>query len=510
MTMTGGFFMRIDKGRKTFETVSTELLIVGVQKHREQMHNWTNFSSFYGEAIDSWITAGDISTGLKKITKLPSIKEHSALKRVLFVGLGDQKTVTKEHLRAAFGVVGKELKALKVKNYSIWLESFTTKNINVTDVAYLAGEGIGLGYYTIPHYKTTSNEIDTRLDDVYLVTEAADLDAVVASFEVGVIYADAVNEARSLINLPPNLLTATDLANYAEALAKQYGFEVEILGKAQLEELGMGGILSVNQGSTEEPRLITLKYKATNDFANPIGLVGKGVTYDTGGYSLKPRESMVGMKGDMGGAASVLGAMKIIGELRPNKNVVAVIGSTDNMVSGMAFKPDDVITTYSGKTVEVLNTDAEGRLVLADAMTYAIQQGATSVIDIATLTGGVITALGMDKTGALSNNDAFFTEFMEAAAETDEFVWRMPLTESDKNRIRQSDVADLNNSPGRDGHMIFGGGFVGEFAGNTPWIHLDIAGTSDATKAHDLGPKGGTGVMVRTLATFIQHLGEGK
>ncbi|MFJ7738138.1 leucyl aminopeptidase [Lysinibacillus sp. NPDC097287] len=502
--------MRIIKEAKTFETISTELLIVGVQKHREQMHNWASFTSFYGEAIESWIFAGDVSTGLKKITKLPFIKEHMALKRVLFVGLGDQKTLTEEHLREAFGLVGKELKALKVKDYSIWMESFATKEIKVTDVAYLAGEGMGLGYYSIPHYKTTSNEIDTRIDDVYLVTESEDLDAVVASFEVGVIYADAVNEARCLINLPPNLLTATDLANYAEALAHKYGFEVEILDKAQLEEIGMGGILSVNQGSTEEPRLITLKYRATDDFADPIGLVGKGVTYDTGGYSLKPPASMVGMKGDMGGAAAVLGAMKIIGELRPKKNVVAVIGSTDNMVSGMAFKPDDVITTYSGKTVEVLNTDAEGRLVLADAMTYAKQQGATSVIDIATLTGGVITALGMDKTGALSNNDMFFAKFMEASKETGEFVWRMPLTESDKKRIRKSDLADLNNSPGRDGHMIFGGGFVGEFAGDTPWIHLDIAGTSDATTAHDLGPKGGTGVMVRTLASFIQRLGEEK
>ncbi len=195
--------------------------------------------------------------------------------------------------------MGKELRALKVKEYSIWLESFTTDTISVTDVAFLAGEGTGLGYYAIPHYKTTSNEVDRRIDAVHLVTAAEDIDVVVASYEVGIIYADAVNEARSLINLPPNLLTAIDLANYAESLAAEYDFEVEILDKAQLEELGMGGILSVNQGSVEEPRLITLKYKATDDFADPIGLVGKGVTYDTGGYSLKPKDSMVGMKGDM-------------------------------------------------------------------------------------------------------------------------------------------------------------------------------------------------------------------
>ncbi|CAM5343745.1 putative cytosol aminopeptidase OS=Lysinibacillus sphaericus OX=1421 GN=pepA PE=3 SV=1 [Lysinibacillus sphaericus] len=441
--------MHIVKEAKTFETISTEVLVVGVTKHREQMQDWASFSTFYGESLNGWLSAGDVSTELKAITKLPFMKEHAHLKRILFVGLDERKNLTEGDLRAAFGLVGKELNALKVKEYSIWLESFTTETITVDDVAFLAGEGTTLGYYTIPHYKTTSNEVDKRMEAVHFVTTAEDLDNVVASFEVGIIYADAVNEARSLINLPPNLLTATDLANYAQSLAMDYDFEVEILDKAQLEELGMGGILSVNQGSYEEPRLITLKYKATEDFTDPIGLVGKGVTYDTGGYSLKPKDSMVGMKGDMGGAAAVLGAMKIIGELRPNKNVVAVIGSTDNMVSDTAFKPDDVITTYSGKTVEILNTDAEGRLVLADATTYAKQQGATALIDVATLTGGVITALGLDKTGALSNNDAFYASFMEAAQETDEFVWRMPLTESDKKRIRKSDIADLNNSPGR-------------------------------------------------------------
>ncbi|EON74340.1 leucyl aminopeptidase [Lysinibacillus sphaericus] len=502
--------MHIVKEAKTFETIATEVLVVGVTKHREQMQDWASFSTFYGDSLNAWLSTGDVSTDLKKITKLPFMKEHNKLKRILFVGLDERKNLTEGDLRAAFGLVGKELRTLKVKEYSIWLESFTTDAITVTDVAFLAGEGTGLGYYSIPHYKTTSNEVDQRIDAVHLVTAAEDIDEVVASYEVGIIYANAVNEARSLINLPPNLLTATDLANYAETLAAEYDLEVEILDKAQLEELGMGGILSVNQGSIEEPRLITLKYKATEDFADPIGLVGKGVTYDTGGYSLKPKDSMVGMKGDMGGAAAVLGAMKIIGELRPNKNVVAVIGSTDNMVSGLAFKPDDVITMYSGKTVEILNTDAEGRLVLADATTYAKQQGATALIDVATLTGGVITALGMDKTGALANNDEFYAAFMEATQETDEFVWRLPLTESDKKRIRKSDVADLNNSPGRDGHMIFGGGFVGEFVGDTPWIHLDIAGTSDAMATHDLGPKGGTGVMVRTLANFVQRLGEEK
>lgn len=239
-----------------------------------------------------------------------------------------------------------------------------------------------------------------------------------------------------------------------------------------------------------------------------LGLVGKGVTYDTGGYSLKPKDGMVGMKGDMGGAAAVLGAMRVIAQLKPAKNVVAVIGSTDNMVSADAIKPDDVITMYNGKTVEVLNTDAEGRLVLADAVVYAQQQGANAIVDVATLTGGVIIALGMDKTGALTNDDELFETLLEASIDTDEFIWRLPLTENDKKRIRKSNVADYNNSPGRDGHMIFGGGFVGEFVGDMPWIHLDIAGTSEAKSASPIGQAGGTGVMVRTLAAFVEELAE--
>lgn len=495
--------MNIETIAKTFETQTSETLIVGVQKHREQMKNWSAFSAFYGETIDAWLRAGEILTDSKKITKLPYAGNHPSLKRVYFVGLGEKKNMNANELREIFAALGKELKAAKIGDAAIWVESFTTDQLEEAEVAYLAGEGLNLGFYSVMNYKTTSNEPHTYFDHVQLVTEA-DMDDVVANFEVGKIYADAVNEARTLINLPPNLLTATDLADYATELGNIYDLEVEVLNKAQLEELGMGGILAVNKGSVEEPRLITIKYQGKSKWEDVIGFVGKGVTYDTGGYSLKPREGMVGMKGDMGGAAAVLGAMRIIGETRPKQNVVAVIGSTDNMVSGEALKPDDVITMYNGKTVEVLNTDAEGRLVLADAMTYAKQQGADYLIDVATLTGGVIVALGKDKTGALTNDEEFFEEFMGAAIETGEFVWRLPLTESDKKRIRKSEVADLNNSPGRDGHMIFGGGFVGEFTEGTPWVHLDIAGTSDADAPHALGPKGGTGVMVRTLATLVE------
>lgn len=363
-----------------------------------------------------------------------------------------------------------------------------------------------MGAYRFADYKTNSNEVDHRLESLSFLTEQA-ADRIRQAAFVGTVHAEAVNEARTLVNMPANILTPTAMAEYAQELSEAYGFETDILGRSEIEELGMGALLAVNQGSVEEPRLIVMKYKATDSFEAPLALVGKGITFDTGGYSLKPKDGIVGMKGDMGGAAAVLGAMRVIGELKPDKDVVAVIASTDNMVSGNAFKPDDVITSMSGKTIEILNTDAEGRLVLADAVTYAKQLGASQVVDVATLTGGVIVALGKDKTGALTNDDAFYGKLVDVSKKTGEFVWQLPLTESDKKRLRKSDVADLNNSPGRDGHMIFGGGFVGEFVGDTPWIHLDIAGTSHADSAHDLGPAGGTGAMVRTLALLVEKLG---
>ena len=487
-----------------FSKIEAEVLIIGVPNHPENTEGWDQFVSSFSARLPEWLKSGDVKTDFKHIVKIPSLGEQ-AYKRVLFVGLGTKKFLTEDALRKVFAAIGKELVELKASSAAIWTAPFTNEKLVCEDVVFAAAEGIGLGGYRFEGYQTDSNERDVRLDSITFLS-AADKEELKSAFEVGKVHANAVNEARTLVNMPPNLLTATDMANYARQLAEKHDFEIEVLGKKELEELGMGAILAVNQGSVEEPQLIALKYAATDTWEDVVGLVGKGVTYDTGGYSLKPRDSMVGMKGDMGGAAAVLGAMDIIGELRPEKNVIAIIASTDNMISGEAFKPDDVITSLSGKTIEVLNTDAEGRLVLADAVTYAKQSGANYIIDVATLTGGVIVALGNDKTGALTNDEAFFEEFLHASVETGEFVWRLPLTENDKKRIRKSDVADLNNSPGRDGHMIFGGGFIGEFVGDTPWIHLDIAGTSEAKAAYDIGPKGATGVMVRTLATVIERM----
>ncbi|TAA67862.1 leucyl aminopeptidase [Planococcus salinarum] len=488
------------------QNITADILIVGLTRHPENTKGWEEFSQRFDGKLQGWVKQ-ELSFEQHTIITYPTMSGE--IPRVMFIGMDDRKKLDEEAVRAAFGLAGKELIKKKIKHAAVYLDSFQNDAVSAEDAAYLAAEGMGMGMYSFADYKTSSNETEIELENLTLLTDEGSED-IEAAANIGQVFGESVNEARTLVNMPGNILTATALADYAQEMGEQYGFEMDILDKAQMEELGMGAILAVNQGSVEEPRLIVMKYKATDAFEDPLALVGKGITFDTGGYSLKPKDGIVGMKGDMGGAAAVLGAMKIIGELKPAKNVIAVIASTDNMVSGNAFKPDDVITSLSGKTIEILNTDAEGRLVLADSVTYAKQLGATRIIDVATLTGGVIVALGMDKTGALTNDESFFEEFLEAANETGEFVWRLPLTENDKKRLRKSDVADLNNSPGRDGHMIFGGGFVGEFVDNTPWIHLDIAGTSFTSAAYDLGPKGGTGAMVRTLAMMVESLAEGK
>jgi len=449
------------------------------------------------------VNEGDLSPKKKHVSKVHTLGQMN-IKRLYFVGLGKESELTFELLREAFGKLFKTVKGAAWSEVAVALDTFTTERIDANDAAHALSEAFTLATYQFAGYKQKGKEQEKKIEQLTVYT-TADQEEVEASLFVGSVYGRATNSARMLVNTPSNLLTASALADYAVKLAKKYSFEYEVLEKAEMEKLGMGAFLAVNQGSVEPPKMIVLKYQGKETWEQVIGLVGKGVTFDTGGYSIKPKDGIVGMKTDMAGAAAVLGAMEIIGELRPEQNVIAVIPATDNMISGGAFKPDDVVTSMSGKTIEVTNTDAEGRLILADAITYAKQQGANYLIDVATLTGGVIIALGVHTTGAMTNNEALFEQVLEAAAETGEFIWRLPITEKDKERVRSSAIADLNNSPGREGHAIMGAAFLAEFAEDTPWVHLDIAGTSVTTKEHDLGPAGATGVMVRTLATLIER-----
>ncbi|KMK91812.1 leucyl aminopeptidase [Rossellomorea marisflavi] len=477
-------------------------LIVGVYNQPEFAGELKELDQAMGGHLTQLAKEGDISSTAKKITVVHTLGQLP-VKRIVFVGLGKAKEAVFNDMKEAFGAAAKEIKQLKLSSFAVAIDTFATDEVPAEDVAHAWAEAFTMATYAFHGYKQSSNEQSYEASDIEFIT-GSDEKEVQTALQVGTAFGNGVNSARTLVNTPGNLLTSTKLAEYALELAKRYDFEAEILDKEEMEHLGMGALLAVNQGSVEPPKMIVLKYAGKEQWEDVIGLVGKGITFDTGGYSLKPKDGIVGMKTDMGGAAAVLGAMEIIGETRPEQNVIAVIPSTDNMVSGAAFKPDDVITSMSGKTIEVLNTDAEGRLALADGMTYAKHHGANYLVDVATLTGGVIVALGEDKTGALTNNEAFFEQVLLASAESGEFIWQLPYTEGDKKRVRSSKIADLNNSPGRAGHAIMGGGFVGEFAEGTPWVHLDIAGTATTNKAYDLGPSGATGVMVRTLALMVE------
>jgi leucyl aminopeptidase len=480
-----------------------DCILIGLKDIPEKFSgNLEELDELFGKQLTELVKSGDLSAKLKAFSTVHTLGKMET-KRLIFIGLGKEKGLTFDRIKECFGKAFKEIRKSKAASVSVLLDTFITDEIPLTDAAHALSEAFALASYEFAGYKQKSNEPEVSIDKIDVYSDG-DVDEIQSALLVGHVYGKATNSARTLVNTPGNLLTDNDLAAYAAELAREYEFELEILEKEDMEKLGMGAILAVNQGSLEPPKMIVLKYQGKEKWEDVIGLVGKGVTFDTGGYSIKTKSGIVGMKTDMGGAASVLGAMEIIGELKPEQNVVAVIGSTDNMISGSAFKPDDVITSMNGKTIEVLNTDAEGRLVLADAVTYAKHHGANYLVDIATLTGGVITALGLDKTGALTNNEAFYEQVVEASFEAGEFIWLLPYTENDKKRVRNSKIADLNNSPGSEGHAIMGGAFIGEFAEGTPWVHLDIAGTATTSREHELGPSGATGVMVRTLALLVE------
>lgn len=480
-----------------------ETLMIGLFKKSQLNGKAEEIDRQLNGQLTQLLKEGDVSSTKAKVSKIftPSLP---GVKRLYVVGLGREAEFTFEDAKHCFAEAIQMIHKDRKQELTVCLDTFVSDRVNANDAAHALAESAMLSSYEVQDYKHKSNEPERPLENVYVLTDH-DLKEVQASLHVGQVYGHATNSARTLVNMPGNMLTATDLASYAAELAAKYEFECEILEKEEMEELGMGGLLAVNQGSSEPPKMIVLKYQGKETWDDVIGLVGKGITFDTGGYSLKTKDGIVGMKSDMGGAASVLGAMEAIGELRPEQNVLAVIPSTDNMISATAMKPDDVIVSLSGKTIEILNTDAEGRLALADGLTYAKHHGASMLIDVATLTGGIIVALGTETTGAMTNHEPLYEELRQAAEEAGEAIWQLPITEKDKKRVKNSQMADLNNSPGREGHAIMAGTFLGEFAEQTPWVHLDIAGTATTNKSTCFGPKGGTGVMVRTLVTFVER-----
>ena len=417
----------------------------------------------------------------------------------IFVGLGKYDDLERTDLINAVAKGIKQAEKLKLDNLSI---NFIKANGLCTGgVTKSIVQGVRLASYKFDKYKQAKEVYNPAVTIIGAPKEKIEKmnKKIVEANNV----ADGIIVARDLVNEPANILYPETLAQAAVEIGKESGFEVEVFDEKQIEELGMKAFLEVAKGSVHKPRLIVMRYMGNENSDERMGLVGKGLTFDTGGYSLKPPASMDTMKSDMGGAAAVIGTMKALAQNKVKKNVIAVVAACENAISGGSYKPGDIIGSMAGKTIEVLNTDAEGRLTLIDAVTYIIEkEKVDKVVDVATLTGAVLIALGTEITGVLSNNDEFYNELLVAARRSGEKFWRLPNDKCFK-KLYKGDFADLKNIGGRNGGTITAGMFIEEFVQNKPWLHLDIAGTSWTDSANDTTAKGGTGAPVATLYELV-------
>ncbi|MCS6952003.1 MAG: leucyl aminopeptidase [Bryobacterales bacterium] len=419
--------------------------------------------------------------------------------RLLVVGGGKRENFGSSELRKVAGAALRTLKSKGARSVAFLLldpELADPENVAA------AVEGILLGDYEPDRYKTDKSE-RKQVEQVHFVVSEA-RPAAQEALERGRVIAEAQNYARDLVSEPANRLTPTVLAERARQVASEYGLECEVLDASRMKQLGMGLLLGVAQGSSEPPALIVLDYRPESPTPGGahLGLLGKGVTFDTGGISIKPSEGMEKMKYDMAGGAAVIGAMRAIAQLKPPVRVTGFVPAVENMPGGRAQRPGDIVTSLSGKTVEVLNTDAEGRLILADAITYAKRLGCTHLLDAATLTGAIVVALGHVNAGAFTNDEQLLNRVLAAARREGEKIWPMPLDEDYKDMLK-SPFADIPNVGNRWGGAITAAMFLKEFVETTPWVHLDIAGTAWLEESKPHLAKGPTGMPLRTFVRVV-------
>jgi leucyl aminopeptidase len=440
----------------------------------------------------------DIKGKLNEITLLHSMGKLPADK-VVVLGLGKKKELTVNRVRGAIAEVCRHLRGKGVTSVASVILGEGINKIKTDAAVQAMTEGAVLGLYTFRRYITKKENNFGEIKDLTIVGKVKK--SIKQAVSKGKIIAEAVNYARDMVNEPGSFMTPTQMANATRQLAKKYGLKVEIFDKDKIEELGMGGLLGVSQGSQQPPKFIVLTYKGRQSNEIDLALVGKGITFDSGGISIKPSEGMADMKGDMAGGAAVLVTLTAIAQFRPKINVTAFVPATENLPSGSALKPGDIIKAMNGKNIEVLNTDAEGRLILADALSYATKLKAKTIVDVATLTGACQIALGKITTGAFTNNQPLLDKVIAASKEVGEFAWQLPMFEEYKEFIK-SDIADIKNTGNRYGGAITAAKFLEEFVDKTPWVHLDLTGPeTDKEKGYLV--KGATGVPVRTLVNFI-------
>ncbi len=453
-------------------------------------------------AISQLIGEGEIKGKTGELTLIHTFGKIGP-DRVLIAGLGKQEDFSANTVRTVSGNACRFLRNRSITSACTIALGAGIGGLDPQSAAQAIAEGTLLGLYRFRQYLADNGE-SKNLEDLAIVEGNADKTAALeAGLRLGRVTAEGAMLARDMANEPANVMTPTRMSEVARQVADSDGLEVDILDREQMEELGMGALLGVAQGSHQPPKLIILKYNGDPD--NPsdnLGFIGKGITFDTGGISIKPAGGMERMKGDMSGGASVIGAMQVLARLRPRANVTGVVPAAENMPGGEAQRPGDIVRTMSGKTVEVINTDAEGRLVLADAMTYAKQLGVSRMVDIATLTGAIVVSLGKVCSGVMGNDQKLIDQVIGSGDATGERIWQLPMFNEYKETLKSS-VADMMNvGSNRDAGSITAAKFLSEFTEGVPWAHLDIAGTarSDSDKGHLV--KGATGVPVRTLVNL--------
>jgi leucyl aminopeptidase len=424
-------------------------------------------------------------------------------KRLVLVGLGKKHDVTLEKIRQAMGSASKRVRQAKVGSFAVALPSITPTGVSGVEVAQAMVEGAILGNYRFTVYRSETAPEQDLAGMKILVPRKSQIRQVTEGIRRGVATAEATVFVRDLCNHPSNVLTPARVAEEAKAVAKAEGITIKVLDQKEMERLGMGALLGVARGSQEPPKFIILEYNgAKKKDERPVVLVGKTITFDTGGISLKPAENMEHMKADMTGGAEVLASIRAVARLKLPLRLISILPVAENMPGGRAMKPGDIVTTLSGKTVEVQNTDAEGRLILADGLAYAMRYKPAALIDIATLTGACVVALGQFAIGMFGTDQRLKEQVRKSGLTAGERVWEMPLWEEYFEQLK-SDVADMRNIGGRGGGMITAALFLSKFVGDCPWVHLDIASTDWSERERAYIPKGPTGIGTRLLLQYL-------
>ena len=457
-------------------------------------------------AISQLISQGEIKGKLNEITIIHSLGKLPAARAVI-AGLGKQQELSQDKVRGAIAKACRLLRQKEVSSIATTAQGAGIAGITPEGAAQAITEGALLGIYSFRRHITREAEYGEIKQLLIVGSDESGLPALEQGCHQGKVMAEAANLARDMVNEPANHMTPTHMAEMAKKLAATCGLELTVLEREQMQELGMGALLGVAQGSRQPPKFMVLHYRGDDSGEIDVALLGKGITFDSGGISIKPSAKMDEMKGDMAGGAAVMAAISAIAQLKPKINVMAIIPATENLPGENALKPGDVLTAMSGKTIEIISTDAEGRLALADALGYARKFNAKSIVDVATLTGACVIALGTVCTGAFTNNQELVDKVIAAGAGAGELIWQMPMYDQYKKQ-NKSNVADIKNVGGRDGGAITAAQFLAEFAGDTPWVHLDIAGTDMTDKEKNYLVKGATGVPVRTLVNLVLSLAE--